>query len=455
MKSETIAAISSGMMDSGIGIVRISGEDAFQIADKIFVSEKNTSVKDFKSHTVHYGKICDEGQTIDEVLLVVMRAPHTYTKEDVIEIDCHGGMYVTQRVLETVLKYGARPAEPGEFTKRAFLNGRIDLSQAESVMDLIHSKNEFSRVNSVSQLRGSLKREIIKIRESLLHEIAFIESALDDPEHYDVTGYGSTLKEIVATEKNTIDELLKSADDGILLKEGIQTVIIGKPNAGKSSLMNALLGKDRAIVTEIAGTTRDVLEEQVRLGDITLNIIDTAGIHDTDDIVEKIGVEKSKETLERADLILFVVDSSIPLDSDDKKIISMIHDHKYLIIYNKTDLDSQVDLSFFDQKEYIIPISAKNGTGIDLLEKKIKEIFFHGEIHANDEIAITNIRHKYALKEASDSLFMVMQSINQGMPEDFYTIDLMNAYTSLGHIIGASVEDDVVNEIFKKFCMGK
>ena len=456
MVTDTIAAISTGMTESGIGIVRISGAEAFSIAKKIFhAKKKNFSVEKEKTHTIHYGAIFDGENFIDEVLLTLMKAPHTYTTEDVIEINCHGGVLVTRKVLETVLKYGARPAEPGEFTKRAFLNGRIDLSQAESVMDVIHSKNDFALKSAESQLRGSLKKKISSIREVLLHEIAYIEAALDDPEHYDVTGYGQILREKVLSQKEEIENLLAHADHGILLREGIQTAIVGKPNAGKSSLLNALLGKERAIVTEIAGTTRDVLQEQLNLGGLTLHIMDTAGIHHTEDTVEKIGVEKSKESIENADLVLFVLDSSKSMDENDREIFSFLSGKKYILIENKNDLPSEEKKEAFETDAPIVSISAKTGDGLAELEKTIKEMFFQGEISFNDEVYITNIRHKNALYQASESLSMVLRSIEEEMPEDFYTIDLLNAYTELGTIIGESLEEDVVNEIFQKFCMGK
>ena len=327
MKTDTIAAIATAMTNSGIGIIRISGEDAFTVIDRIYQSKNGKKkLSEEKSHTVHYGYIVDdtkENKIIDEVMVLIMRAPNTYTREDTVEIDCHGGVLVMQKILDTVVCHGARPAEPGEFTKRAFLNGRIDLTQAESVMDVISSKNEFALKSSISQLQGSLQKEIKELREKIIYEIAFIESALDDPEHINIDGYGQKLKTVAEECKERIEHLLDTADNGKILKEGIDTVIVGKPNAGKSSLMNVLLKKERAIVTDIAGTTRDVLEEQMNLNGITLNIIDTAGIRDTEDVVEKIGVDKAKDYLVNADLIIYVVDSSTPLDENDEKIMEM------------------------------------------------------------------------------------------------------------------------------------
>ena len=409
------------------------------------------------THTIHYGYIVDGEDTIDEVLVMLMRGPHSYTGEDTVEINCHGGVYVVRRILETVIKYGARPADPGEFTKRAFLNGKMDLSQAEAVGDLISSKNEYALRSSVSQLKGNIKKEIQKIREEILYHTAFIETALDDPEHISVDGYGEKLEVVVEDHMKSLKHLLSTCDDGRMIKEGIKTVIVGKPNAGKSSLLNVLLGEERAIVTEIAGTTRDVLEEQMNLNGITLNIIDTAGIRDTEDIVEKIGVDKAKDYLVNADLIIYVVDSSTPLDENDEKIMEMIKDRTALVLLNKSDLDTvtteEMIASHLDQK--IIKVSMKENQGVDELENAIKELFFHGKVELNDEVYITNARHKAALSNAKDSLNMVLDSIAMEMPEDFYSIDLMNTYEELGNILGESLGEDLVNEIFSKFCTGK
>ena len=461
MKTDTIAAIATAMTNSGIGIIRISGEDAFTVIDRIYQSKNGKKkLSEEKSHTVHYGYIVDdtkENKIIDEVMVLIMRAPNTYTREDTVEIDCHGGVLVMQKILDTVVCHGARPAEPGEFTKRAFLNGRIDLTQAESVMDVISSKNEFALKSSISQLQGSLQKEIKELREKIIYEIAFIESALDDPEHISIDGYGQKLKTVAEECKERIEHLLDTADNGKILKEGIDTVIVGKPNAGKSSLMNVLLKKERAIVTDIAGTTRDVLEEQMNLNGITLNIIDTAGIRDTEDVVEKIGVDKAKDYLVNADLIIYVVDSSTPLDENDEKIMEMIKDRTALVLLNKSDLDTvtteEMIASHLDQK--IIKVSMKENQGVDELENAIKELFFHGKVELNDEVYITNARHKTALSNARDSLNMVLDSIAMEMPEDFYSIDLMNTYEELGNILGESLGEDLVNEIFSKFCTGK
>lgn len=458
MKSDTIAAIATAMTPSGIGIIRISGDDSIELIDKIYKSKSGKKLlSQCDSHTVHYGFIYDGDEKIDEVMVLIMRAPNTYTREDTIEIDCHGGVFVMKRILETVVKYGARPAEPGEFTKRAFLNGRIDLSQAESVIDVINSKNEFALKNSLSQLNGAVLDSIKQIREVLLHEIAFIESALDDPEHISLESYPQKLLLIVDNQIKSIDKLLKSSDNGRILKEGINTVIVGKPNAGKSSLLNILVGANRAIVTDIAGTTRDVLEEQINLDGITLNLVDTAGIRDTDDIVEKIGVDRAKQYADSADLIIYVIDSSTELDDNDFSIIDILKDKNAIVLLNKSDLSTitteDIVKKYLDKP--VIYISAKDRTGIDELESKISEMFLHGQVSFNDEVYITNIRHKNSLTEALNSLKLVVESINNDMPEDFYSIDLMNAYEELGLIIGEAVEDDLMQEIFSKFCMGK
>lgn len=458
MKTDTIAAIATAMTNSGIGIVRISGSDSLSIIDQIYKPKKgDKKLSQVKSHTIHYGYICDGEKVVDEVMVLIMKAPNSYTREDTVEIDCHGGTLVMKRILETVIKYGARPAEPGEFTKRAFLNGRIDLSQAESVIDVIQAKNDFALESSVHQLQGAVLNKIKEIRAKVIHEIAFIESALDDPEHISIDGYGDNLLKIMQEVSADVDKLLRSSENGELLKEGINTVIVGKPNAGKSSLLNILVGKERAIVTDIAGTTRDVLEEQINLNGITLNIVDTAGIRTTSDIVEKIGVDKAKEYLLNADLIIYVVDSSTALDENDYEIIDMIQNRKAVALLNKTDLYPVVTKEYLEDKvkHKIIPISAKERTGIDTLEETIKEMFFQGEISFNDEVYITNVRQKTSLQEALKSFHMVEDSIQAGMPEDFYSIDLMNAYEELGNIIGESVGEDLVNEIFSKFCMGK
>ena len=451
MKQDTIAAIATAMSSSGIGIVRISGEDSLYIAQKIYRG------KPLEDHKIHYGFICDGDEVIDEVLVMVMKGPHSFTGEDTVEINCHGGVYVVKRVLETVIKYGARPAEPGEFTKRAFLNGKMDLSQAEAVIDVIHSKNEYALQSSIRQLKGNVQKKIKEIRAEILYHTAFIETALDDPEHISVDGYGEKLKITVDDLLEQLRKLISSADNGKIMREGIKTVIVGKPNAGKSSLLNVLVGEERAIVTDIAGTTRDILEESIQLNGISLNMIDTAGIRNTDDVVEKIGVNKAKTEANEADLIIYVVDASRDLDENDFEIMEMIRDKKAVILLNKSDLHTVVSKNMLQSyiEKPMIDISAKEETGIQILETTLKDMFFQGEISFNDEVYITNIRHKTALQEAYTSLEKVLASIENDMPEDFYSIDLLDAYESLGSITGETIGEDLVNEIFSKFCMGK
>ena len=458
MTSDTIAAIATALTNSGIGIIRVSGNEVFDIVDRIFrPKNKRKKLKEEKTYTVHYGHIQDGDEIIDEVLAIVMRGPHSYTAEDTVEIDCHGGVLVMKKILETVIKYGARMAEPGEFTKRAFLNGRIDLSQAEAVIDVINSKNNYALKSSVSQLSGSMSKKVKELREKLLFEIAFIESALDDPEHISLDGYPEKLKVTVNDMQEELNRAISTFDSGRVLSEGIRTVILGKPNAGKSSLMNVLVGEERAIVTDIAGTTRDTLEENIRLHGISLNIVDTAGIRETEDVVEKIGVDKARANADDADLLIYVVDGSCPLDENDYQIMNLIEGRKSIVLLNKTDLEMVLTPEEIKEKtgKEVVAVSAKEQRGIDLLEEKIKELFLSGEIDFNDEVMITNVRHKTAMSEALKSLSLVKQSIEDQMPEDFYSIDLMNAYEQLGTIIGESLEDDLVNEIFNKFCMGK
>ncbi len=458
MIKETIAAIATGMSNSGIGIIRMSGPESIEIIDRVFVSKrKNFNIKDAVTHTVHYGNIVYEGNIIDEVLVIVMKAPNSYTKEDVVEIDCHGGVFVMRKILNILVKNGARPAEPGEFTKRAFLNGRIDLSQAEAVIDVINSKNQYALNNSIKQLSGKLSEQIIEIRAELLNNIAYIEAALDDPEHISLDNYGDKLLITVDNYIKSVDKLLKSVDNGKIFTEGVKTVIIGKPNAGKSSILNILAGYDRAIVTDIAGTTRDTIEEQINLEGITLNLVDTAGIRDTEDMIEEIGVNKAKKLVKEADLVLYVVDSSTALDDNDYEILDIIKDTKTIILLNKSDLKAVTDMEAISHitDNKIISVSAKDNTGLDELSDYIVQLFTDGKIDYNDEVYISGERSKEALENSLESFKLVKRSIESGMPEDFYTIDLMNAYEELGKIIGEAVEDDLVNEIFSKFCMGK
>ena len=456
--TDTIAAISSAAGNSGIGIIRVSGDEAIEVVDKIFrPANKNKKLANVESHTVHYGHIMDGDKTLDQVLVIVMKNPHSYTGEDTVEIDCHGGMLILKKVLDLVLKNGARTAEPGEFTKRAFLNGRIDLSQAEAVMDWINSKNDFALNSSIEQLKGGVSDAIKDIRKDIIYHIAFIESALDDPEHISLDGYDEEITEMLNENIDKISKLVNSFDNGRIMKEGIKTVILGKPNAGKSSLLNLMLGEDRAIVTDIEGTTRDTLEENINFNGLSLKIIDTAGIRDTEDLVERIGVNKAKEIAKEGDLIIYVVDGSRELDDNDREIIKLINDKQAIILVNKSDMDTVINIDELkkDSNRDVILFSAKNGEGMDQLEEEIRNMFYSGKVTYNDQVYITNARHKEALENALESLKQVKNSVDAGMPEDFYSIDLMDAYTDLGLIIGESVEDDLVNEIFSKFCMGK
>lgn len=455
---DTIAAIATASGNSGIGIIRVSGDEAIEIVDKIFKSvNSDKKLVNVKSHTINYGHIVDNDKVIDEVLVSVMNGPHSYTGEDVVEINCHGGMIVIRKILEIVIKNGARTAEPGEFTKRAFLNGRMDLSQAEAVMDVINAKNEFALSSSIEQLNGRVSEKIKSLREKIIYNIAFIESALDDPEHIRIDGYSEKLSKILEEVNGELSRLINNFDNGRIVKEGVKTVILGKPNAGKSSLLNLLLGEERAIVTDIEGTTRDTLEESINLNGVFLNLIDTAGIRDSEDVVEQIGVNKAKELAEKSDLVIFVADASKELDENDKEIINLIKDKQAIVLLNKSDLGTIINeknVSEFDNKP-VITFSAKTGDGLDELENKIRDLFYEGKVKYNDELYITNARQKESLINAKNSIEEVIKSVENDMPEDFYSIDLMDAYTYLGQIIGESVEDDLVNEIFSKFCMGK
>lgn len=454
---DTIAAVSTAMAPGGIGIVRISGKEAFSVGDQIYRGKNGKKLSEQRANTVHYGFVEEKGERIDEVLAVILKGPHSYTGEDTVEIDCHGGVLAMRRILEAAFRAGARPAQPGEFTRRAFLNGRMDLSQAEAVMDLIQAKNEYALKNSLRQLQGSVRQEIQEIRENILYEIAYIESALDDPEHMSLDGYRERLEHTVKQQKNRIEKLIAGSGEGKFLQEGIKTVILGRPNAGKSSLLNLLAGEEKAIVTEIEGTTRDIVEEQINLRGITLRLLDTAGIRESESRVEQIGIERAKEQAKDADLILYMVDSSMPLDENDEKIMELIRGKRAIVLLNKNDLERKVSEKDLEGRVEapIVSVSVRENRGIEELEDQIQELFFHGKISFNDEIYITNLRHKQALEAADSSLKLVEQSIADQMPEDFYSIDLMDAYESLGKILGESVGEDLINEIFSKFCTGK
>ena len=454
-KNETIAAIATGLTNAGIGIIRVSGDMAIDVVDKIFYTKNGLKTK--LSHTINYGYIVEDGNIVDEVLVMLMKAPRTYTGEDTVEINCHGGILVLQKVLKLVLKAGARIAKPGEFTKRAFLNGKMDLSKAEAVIDIINAKNDYALKSGMSQLNGNIRSKISGMREKILHEIAYIESALDDPENYSLDKYPKKLEKIINYMQKDIDKLINSFSNGKIIKEGVETVIIGRPNAGKSSLLNLLLKEDRAIVSDIEGTTRDIIREYIKLGDISLNIVDTAGIRNTEDYIEKIGVDKAKNIAINADFVLLVIDATKSLSEEDIELIDYIKDKKAIILLNKAD--SEMLLSIDDIKKYtdkkIILFSAKESIGLSELEEEIKLMFYRGDIDFNDQIYITNERHIEALEEAKESLDMVLSSIEEELPEDFYSIDMLNAYESLGSITGEAIDDDLANEIFSKFCMGK
>ena len=455
---DTIAAISTAVSPSGIGIVRISGGEACSVADRVFRAENGRPLKEAESHTLQYGHVEAGGKILDEVLVSVFRAPRTYTREDIVEINCHGGALVMRRVLEAVLEAGARLAEPGEFTKRAFLNGRIDLTQAEAVMDLISSGNKSAADSALSHLGGRMKKQIVPLREKILYQTAYIEAALDDPEHYDLTGYGPELDAVLQEVCAGIRSLLDTAEEGRVVKEGISTVILGLPNVGKSTLLNLLSGEERAIVTDIAGTTRDVLEEQVILDGIPLRIMDTAGLRETGDVIEQIGVERARERAEEADLILYLLDGTRPVTEEDRKNLRTLEGKRVILIRNKTDLEQEAEdraiRALLPDAPYI-PMSAARGDGREELAGTIRDLFLGGKIRTGEEVYITNLRHKEALSDALNSLMLTRQAIADGMPEDLYTVDLMDAYAALGRIIGEDVDEDLIDEIFSQFCMGK
>lgn len=456
-EQDTIAAIATTSAGGSVSIIRISGEEAVSRADQIILL-KNKSLSDCKSHTLHYGYVVDEHKNkVDEVIVLLMRAPNSYTREDVVEIQCHGGAFICHEILNLILKTGVRLSEPGEFTKRAFLNGRIDLSQAEAVMDLIEAKSRYARESSLSQLNGIIKDKIVHIRNLILNDVAFIEAALDDPEHISMDSFSDQFENDLNFCLSELKRMIDNYDNGKWIREGIRTVIVGKPNVGKSSLLNSILGTDRAIVTDVPGTTRDTLEEDVRLGDLLLHIVDTAGIHDSDDPVEKIGIQRARENLAQADLCLLLLDGSKKIDEEDIKLLHAVSELQTIILLNKNDLASRTSVD--DIKEYtgqkIISFSTKTGSGKEELEEYIKEQFYLDQISFEEEIYITNVRQKQAIMESYQSLNQVRESMEMNMGEDFYTIDLMSAYESLGKMIGQSVDDDLIDTIFKKFCMGK
>ncbi|WP_061996624.1 tRNA uridine-5-carboxymethylaminomethyl(34) synthesis GTPase MnmE [Clostridium sp. ATCC 25772] len=454
---DTIAAVATSIGEGGVSIIRVSGDKALNIVSKIFKGKNNRKLNDIKTYTMRYGYIINSNdEHIDEVIVSYMKGPRSFTAEDVVEINCHGGVVATNRVMSEVLKVGARLAEPGEFTKRAFLNGRIDLSQAEAIIDIINAKTELSMKSALMQSEGGISKEINALRNELLQSIAHIEATVDYPEDdlEEVTAEGAakTLKKMLIK----IDELLDSADEGKILREGLNTVIVGKPNVGKSSLLNALTKENRAIVTDVPGTTRDVIEEYINISGVPIKIVDTAGIRETEDLVEKIGVERSKEKINQADLIILILDSSRELDEEDREIISYILDKKYIVLLNKLDLDGKIkkeDLKEFDSN-YIFEISAKTGKNIDKVRESIKDLFFKGEV-SNDDVIITNTRHKEALFRAKENIQGAIETLENTFAIDLASIDIRNAWSDLGKITGSTLEEDIIDKIFSEFCLGK
>ena len=457
MEKDTIAAIATGLSNAGIGIIRISGEAAIDVADRVYRSKSGKKASETGDHRLCLGSIFSNEGDLDEVLLSVMRAPHSYTGEDTVEINCHGGLYICKMILKLVTDAGARLAEPGEFTKRAFLNGKMDLSRASAVMDLIRAENDFALKNSLAQLKGSVYGKISSLRERILHELAFIEAALDDPDNYELDGYPEKLEETVSGMDKEIGLILSASKNGFIRKQGIRTAILGKPNAGKSSILNLLSGRDSAIVSEIAGTTRDTIEESVRLGEFVLNLVDTAGIRDSADPVERIGVERARKLAEDADLSLFVCDSASALDQNDMDIISLLHGRRVIILYNKTDLTPVTPEEKI--KELLdapfVCFSATEGKGPEELQAALCELFSDGHAELNEELVITDLRQQKELEAAQESLRLVGESIRDCQTEDIFAVDLTDAYRHLGYIIGEEMEDDVIDRVFSEFCMGK
>ncbi|MBO6133431.1 MAG: tRNA uridine-5-carboxymethylaminomethyl(34) synthesis GTPase MnmE [Lachnospiraceae bacterium] len=466
-EKDTIAAIATGLVESGIGIIRISGSRAIEIADGVFGTRegKRLNLTEAESHTIHYGFIYDGLRTIDECLISIMRAPRSFTSEDTVEINCHGGPFILTKVLDIVIKNGARLAEPGEFTKRAFLNGRIDLSEAESVMDLISSRSEYSLDTSIRNLKGQVYEKVCMLRESILTETAYIEAVIDDPEHYSFESHIRDFSLFLETVSGDIETIIKDSENGAILKEGIKAVVIGKPNVGKSTLFNKLIGREAAIVTDLAGTTRDILETEVRFNGLLIRFFDTAGIHETSDRIEIIGVEKSRKVIQDADLVIFMMDKSSKIDKDDREILDYINgsDKKYFILLNKSDLSPVIGSSELEsclsvnngQFLGFIDISAKRGENLDSILEKIHDYFMRGEISFNQEVILSNKRQIGEMKKAAESISNVKAAFESGLSEEFYSVDLMSAYESLGRIIGKSVEDDLADKIFADFCMGK
>ena len=455
---DTICAIATALGEGGIAIIRISGDKALEIASKIFKSKNGIDIREMKTYTMRYGNIIDfkTGELIDEVIVSYMKGPRSFTAEDTVEINCHGGVTSTNKVLEAVIKAGARLAEPGEFTKRAFLNGRIDLSQAEAVIDIIRAKTDLAMKSALLQSTGSLSQEINKLNEYLLNVLSLIEYAVDfteDDEEVDPT-IPIRVAEGLENAINNMNSLLKSAEEGKIIREGLSLAIVGKPNVGKSSLLNALLKEKRAIVTDIAGTTRDVIEEYINLDGIPIKIIDTAGIRETKDVVEKIGVERSREKIEEADLVLLVLDSSRELDDEDKEIIEVVKNKKTILILNKMDLENKIDVNEIDLFEHRINISAKEEIGIDQLKNNIKDMFFSGKIDG-ESLIISNTRHKQALIRAEENVKDALERVRNEEYLDLVSIFVTSAMKALGEITGSELEEDLINKIFSEFCCGK
>lgn len=456
---DTVAAIATSSKNGSISIIRVSGEESLSAVSRIFFNGKMESIDLEKkpTHTIQYGFICDGEKRIDEVLILLMKGPRSYTAEDVVEIHCHGGHYICQMILDLLVRQGVRIAEPGEFTKRAFLNGRLDLSQAEAVMDVIQSKSQIALDNSLHHLRGSVKEKIHALRQIILEDVAYLEAALDDPEHISLDDFSENIEKHVEELLKETDHLIENSNNGRLIREGIRTVIAGKPNVGKSSLLNCMLRENRAIVTDEPGTTRDTLEEDVVIGNILLHLIDTAGIHKTDHKVEAIGIERTKESIDTADFVIGVLDASESLSKEDREIFQLIKDCPGVILLNKTDLPQKIcetDISEYSEKQ-VISFSAATGEGLEQLEEVLNQQMMEQKIETTRELYITNARQKEALLQTRESLHRVMESIQLGMPEDLYAIDLTNAYESLGKIIGETVEEDIIEKIFRDFCMGK
>lgn len=457
--NDTIAAISTPPGVGGIGIIRVSGEDAIKIVDKVFKSPGDKSLLDVPTHTIHYGHILNsEGNIIDEVLIMLMKGPKTFTREDVIEINCHGGPVPLEAVLMEIIKNGARIADNGEFTKRAFLNGRIDLAQVEAIMDIIEAKTELSLSQAVNQLEGRLSKQIKSYQDKLIQIIARIEVSIDYPEYDMDEPIDENFKTEIEELNIELKELLKSADTGKMLREGVKTAIVGRPNVGKSSLLNALLEENRAIVTDIPGTTRDVVEAYLNIEGVPFQLLDTAGIRETSDVVEKIGVERSQDSIEKADLVLMLIDTSMELQEQDYEIIEKVKDKNVLYVFNKIDLNSSISQEIIEEHfENVdsVKISAKMQDGLNALKQRMKAFVISGNVNVTDRVTISNRRQKEALLKAIESLDKVENTISMGMPEDCIAIDLHDAYGHLGMIIGEALKDEIINELFSRFCLGK